>query len=143
MSFLCSISSSKLAVLKIFKECFNFVSKSTKIIYEYLILKILFHLILNLILSSVIVAKQIQIFLCQKLKEAEKIFNKKRDLDNNSDTQELYSRTLTTSTIPNHVCFIINEKLNEEKFKSLSIRLTSKFTSLGVKLITFYTHEGK
>jgi hypothetical protein len=130
MSIFCSSkkTSSKLLNFKLlFKEFLNFLSKTFKIFYEYLILKLLFHLILNLILCSFVIFKQIKIYLKQLL-------NYKKDL-----IDCCYERHLI---IPNHVCFIINEELNKDEFKNISICLTKKFTSIGVKLFTFYTHDG-
>ena len=86
----------------------------------------MFHLILNLLLHSIITFKQIKTHFKNLIN-----YNRK---DLNCETRLI---------IPNHVCFIINERLNEEEFKNISICLTKKFTSIGVKSFTFYTHDGK
>ena len=129
MSLLCSTSPSQCTISKTSnktKEWLNFISKTFKLIYEYLIFKMLFQIILNMILYSIVLVRKVNVYFNEKIRK--KNLNDKSNIANN---------------MPIHVCFIIHEDLSEENFKRLSNNLANTFVSLGVKILTFYTRDGK
>jgi hypothetical protein len=129
-SLLCSSSKKG----KIIKEWLRILTKKMKKIYENLV-TILFQFILNIILYSIIIIKQIRIYFNEKVRK-----KSSKDINNNDDNNDNVG---SPTNFPKHVCFIINEKLSLENFNNACMCMVSTFASFGVGLFTIYTFDGK
>lgn len=134
------------------------------------ILKLLFKLILNLILYSILLIKQIKIFIYEfyyiiitkiklinwknylyylniKLNNQDKNIIDHNNNINNSNNIEINNGLLATTSssvdIPSNICIIINECLNNEQLKNLCLCIIDTLSSIGVHKFLFYTFKGK